>query len=172
MGEGVARNGGAAAVVATKKTIRVERSLEDLAVLLGSRPPEWLLPFASIAAHAAEAAAVRRTGFAPKIAPRMKRISIDLTDVPQNDEVARVDAGVRWENRGFALMFSRFEGRIIATRNEDESCTVVVDGWYTPPRRRNSRPDDDAVAAASETAIEMLLDTLRAAVEEQARAGV
>lgn len=154
------------------KTTRVERSVEDLAELFGARPPEWLLPFASIAAHTAEAAAVRRSGVARRARTRSRRITIDLTDVPQNDEVARVDVGVRWETRGFALVFSSFEGRIIATRTTEVACRVTLDGVYTPPRGRSARHDQAAVASAAEAALETLLSTLRDAVEEQARASV
>jgi hypothetical protein len=154
------------------KTMRVERPLEDLAELLGARPPEWLIPFASIAVHTAEAAAVRRSGVARRPRARSRRITIDLEDVPQNDEVSRVDVGVRWETRGFALVFASFEGRIIATRTNDVACVVTLDGVYTPPRGRSSRQDQVAVASAAEAAIEKLLSTLRDAVEEQARASI
>lgn len=154
------------------KTIRVERSLEYLADLLGSRPPEWLLPFASIAVHTAEMGAQRRTGMSLKRPSRTRRISIDLTDVPQNDEIARVDVGVLWETRGFAHIFTSFEGRIVATRDSDEACTVALEGSYAPPKGRPGRHDHAAATAAAEAAIETLLSTLRDAVEEQARLSV
>lgn len=149
------------------KTIRIERSIQDLADLFGARPPEWLLPFASIAVHAAESAAARRAGPAPA-SPGSRRISIDLTDVPQDDDAARVDVGVQWETRGFAHVFSRFGGRIVATRNDDGSCSLTIEGAYNPPKGRLGRRDH----AAAENAVEMLLSTLRTAVEEQARATV
>lgn len=149
------------------KTIRVGRSLEDLADLLGARPPEWLLPFASIAVHTAESSAARRGGSAATSA-RARRISIDLTDVPQDDDAARVDVGVQWETRGFSHVFSRFEGRLVATRNHDESCSVTITGQYASPKGRIGRRDHDA----AENAVDMLLSTLRTAVEEQARATV
>ena len=150
------------------RSIRIGRSIEDLADLLGARPPEWLLPFASIAVHTAEAASARRAGTPPSASSRTRRISIDLTDVPQNDEASRVDAGVRWETRGFAHIFASFHGRIVATRNPDDSCSVTIEGSYTPPKGRVGRRDHEAAASA----VEGLLSTLRAAVEEQARATV
>lgn len=153
------------------KTIRVERSLEDLADLLGSRPPEWLAAFASIAAHTGDAAGARSAGVLQHSPQRrVRRITIDLTDVPQNDDPARVDAGVHWETSGFGWMFTAFEGRFVAARETDFSCTVSIEGSY---KRSGTAPADvDAVAVAADTAVSMLLTTLRDAVEEQARASV
>jgi hypothetical protein len=154
------------------KSIRVERSLEDLAELLGSRPPDWLVAFASIAVHTGDAAGARRAGVIKQSTRRrVRRITIDLTDVPQNDELSRIDAGVVWETSGFPWMFTRFEGRIVAARDSDFSCTVTVEGSYGHSRSAGAA-DLDAVAAAAGTAVSMLLSTLRDAVEEQARAGV
>jgi hypothetical protein len=159
-------------VTTITKSIRVERSLEDLADLLGARPPHWLVAFASIAVHTGDAAGARRAGVLQQSTPRrVRRITIDLTDVPQNDDASRVDAGVEWETSGFPWMFSNFEGRIVAVRESDYSCTVTVEGSYD--RARSAGPaDPDAVTTAVDTAVSMLLSTLRDAVEEQARAGV
>jgi hypothetical protein len=154
------------------KSIRVERSLEDIADLLGSRPPDWLVAFASIAVHTGDAAGARRTGVLKQsTSRRVRRIAIDLTDVPQNDDASRIDAGLVWETSGFDRMFTRFEGRIVAARDTDFSCIVTVEGSYSIPRSSGDT-DPDAVAAAADTAVSTLLSTLRDAVEEQARAGV
>jgi hypothetical protein len=143
--------------------------LEDLADLLGSRPPDWLLAFARIAVHTGDAAGARRAGVLNQsMRRRVRRITIDLTDVPQNDDAARIDAGVVWESSGFQWMFRHFEGRIVAARDTDFSCTVTVEGSYGHPRPA----DLDALAAAADAALSTLLSTLRDAVEEQARAGV
>lgn len=156
-------------MIEISKNIRIERSLEDLADLLGTRPPDWLVAFASIAVHTGDAAGARRAGVTqPPTMRRVRRITIDLTDVPQNDDAARVDAGVVWEASGFPWIFSRFEGRIVATRETDYSCIVSIEGSYEP----QLSGDQDATSAAVETAVSMLLSTLRDAVEEQARAGV
>jgi len=152
------------------KSIRVERSLEDLADLFGSRPPEWLVRFASIAVHTAEAAGARRAGALIAGGPRrVRRIAIDLSDVPQVDDASRIDAGVRWETSGFRWAFSSFEGRVVARRESSEVCTLALEGTYAKP---TSAGDRDAVSAAADAALSMLLTTLRDAVEEQARAGV
>ena len=154
------------------KSIRVERSLEDLADLLGSRPPEWLIAFASIAAHTGDAAGARSAGVLKPSSQRgVRRITIDLTDVPQTDDASRVDAGVVWKTSGFGWMFTMFEGRLVAARESDNSCTVTIEGSYE--RSRTAGPaDPDAVAVAADTAVSMLLATLRDAVEEQARTSV
>jgi hypothetical protein len=158
-------------VIEIKKSIRIERSVEDLADLLGTRPPDWLVAFASIAVHTGDAAGARQAGVTqPPTSRRVRRITIDLTDVPQNDDASRVDAGVVWEASGFPWMFSRFEGRIVAMRETDYSCVVSIEGSYEAPRSGST--DTRAASAAIETAVSMLLSTLRDAVEEQARAGV
>jgi hypothetical protein len=159
-------------VTGITKSIRVERSLEDLADLLGSRPPEWLVAFASIAAHTGDAAGARRAGLLKQPSQRrVRRITIDLTDVPQNDDASRVDAGVEWETSGFGWMFTKFEGRLVAARESDYSCTVTIEGLFEYSRSSGTA-DPEAVAAAADTALSMLLTTLRDAVEEQARANV
>jgi hypothetical protein len=153
------------------KSIRVARSIEDLADLLGSRPGEWLVPFASIAVHSGEAAAARRSGMTIGAGPRrVRRISIDLTDVPQADDAERIDAGVQWETSGFRWVFQSFDGRIVATRLADDSCAVSIEGSFRPAA--STGEDAEAVSTAAETAVAMLLSTVREAIEEQARAGV
>ena len=151
------------------KSTRVERSIEDLSDLLGARPPEWLVPFASIAVHTGEAAGARRAvDSAPRGPRRVRRISIDLTDVPQGDDLMSVHAGLRWETSGFRWAFATFDGNIVATRESDDACTITLEGSYTAPASSSGRKGRDPAA----TAVVMLLSTLRAAFEEQARAGV
>jgi hypothetical protein len=156
------------------KSIRVERSLEDLADLFGSRPPDWLVAFASIAVHTGDAAGARRAGVLKQSTRRrVRRVTIELTDVPQNDDAARIDAGVVWETSGFHWMFSQFQGRIVAARDSEFSCTVTVEGSYgRSPSSGAADREAAAAAAAADTAVSMLLSTLRDAVEEQARASV
>jgi hypothetical protein len=159
-------------VTEISKSIRVERSLEDLADILGARPAEWLVPFASIAAHCGDAAGARHVGVLQQTTRRrVRRITVDLTDVPQTDDLSRVDAGLLWETSGFRWMFSTFEGRVVATRETDNSCIIAVEGSFKRPRSVGAA-DRAAVTVAVETATSMLLNTLRDAVEEQARASL
>ena len=83
-----------------------------------------------------------------------------------------VHAGLRWETSGFRWTFTTFDGNIVATRESDDACTITLEGSYSAPASSSGRKDRDPAATAAETAVLMLLSTLRAAVEEQARAGV
>ncbi len=154
------------------KSVRVDRSLEDLASLLGTRPPDWLIPFASIAVHTGEAAGARRAGVSATSGPRRaRRIVIDLDDVPQHDAGSRVDAGIRWEASGFRWTFSSFNGRIVATRESVGSCEISIEGDYELPASVKGNQGRRSAAVAADTAAQMLLSTLKDAVEEQARTG-
>ena len=148
---------------------RVARPLEDLAEILGHRPADWLAPFASIAAHAGEAAGDRSAGTAPRGPRRSRNIDIDLADGPPDDDFARVDAVIRWHTSGFRWTFPQFEGRIVARPDTAEACSVSLEGRYELPPGADDRGGYEAATIAAETAASMLLSTLRAAVEEQVR---
>jgi hypothetical protein len=148
---------------------RVERPIEDLAEILGARPPDWLAPFASIAVYAGEAAAERRSGAGLRAPADARSVSIDLRDLPAPDDSEHVDAGVQLHTHGFRWAFPAFEGRIVLERESAGSCVVSIEGSYDLPPAA-AEPDGRARAAlAAESIVAVLLRTLRDAVEEQAR---
>lgn len=152
-------------------TMRVERPIEDLAEILGSRPPDWLVPFASIAVHAGDAAGARRAGTSERGPRRARRILIELSDPPVADDSDRIDAALHWRTTGFRWAFAVFDGRIEVTRESPRSSTVSLEGVYEPPRAAVG-PEGEALAAhAAGITLAVLLRTLRDAVEEQVRSG-
>jgi hypothetical protein len=150
---------------------RVDRPLQDIATLLGHRPADWLTSFASIAAHAGEAVAERVVPPGPRSARRSKTVTVDLADVPPEDDFARVDAAIEWHTSGFRWVFPSFRGRVTAVRETDEVCIVSLEGTYETPASAEASAEGDPARLAAEAAAEMLLRTLRAAVEEQVRSG-
>lgn len=152
------------------RSLRVDRPLEDLAEILGTRPSDWLVPFARIAAHAGESAGDRR---AEEIARRprgSRHVQIDLTDLPPEDETDRVDFAFTWETSGFRWVFPSFDGRIVAVRDRD-GCIISIEGSYRDPISVSDPAGAEAASAAASTSASTLLSVVRAAVEEQARQG-
>lgn len=148
----------------------IDRPIEDLAEILGSRPSDWLVPFASIAAHAGEAAGERRAEAITRGPRRARRVTIDLADVPAGDETDRIEFAFTWETSGFRWVFPFFEGRIVAARDAT-GCVVSIEGSYRDPSSAEGPGGPEAAAFAADTSATTLLNTLRAAVEEQARSG-
>src|SRR6266542_7134623 len=91
-------------------SLRVERSLEDVAEILGTRPADWLVPFARIAVHAGEAAGQRQSAVTHSGPRRTRKVTIDLTDLPAGDEADRLEVAFHWETAGFRWVFPSFEG--------------------------------------------------------------
>ena len=152
------------------RSLRVDRPLEDLAEILGTRPSDWLVPFARIAAHAGESAGDRR---AEEIArgPRPTRhVVIDITDVPPGDETDRVDFAIVWETSGFRWVFPSFDGRIVAVR-DGGGCIITIDGSYSDPVSIADPAGREAASVAASASAATLLSVVRTAVEEQARQG-
>ena len=150
--------------------MRIDRPLEDLAEILGSRPSDWLVPFASIAAHAGEAAGERRAEAISRGPRRARRVTIDLTDLPPGDETDRIDFAFTWETSGFRWVFPLFEGRIVAVRDPG-GCAVSIEGSYRDPSSADDPGGREAATFAADICATTLLNTLRSAVEEQARSG-
>jgi hypothetical protein len=149
--------------------MKIERPLEDLAEILGTRPSDWLLPFASIAVHAGEAAGERRADVASRGPRRQRRIEIDITDPASSDENDRIDIGLSWQTAGFRWVFPSFDGHIVVVRDAPSSCVVTIEGSYRIPNSARDAGAARAVSLAADTSATMLLSTLRTAVEEQAR---
>lgn len=152
------------------RSMKVERSLEDLAEILGSRPPDWLLTFANIAVHAGEAAGERRAEAMTREPRRARHVTIDLTDCPPTDENDRIDFACRWETSGFRWVFPAFEGRLVAER-DDSGSLVSIEGSYAEPSSTGDPGGEAAVSFAADVAATTLLNVVRVAVEEQARSG-
>jgi hypothetical protein len=148
---------------------RVERPLEDLAALFGHRPADWLGSFASIAVHAGEAAAGRVGHGVSSASRRAKHVTAGLSDLPPEDDFARVDVAITVRSSGFRWAFPSFEGRITAVQDTETACLVTLEGEFELPAGASSEQGRRAAAVAAETATSMLLSTLRAAVEEQVR---
>jgi len=152
------------------RSLRVDRPLEDLAELLGSRPSDWLVPFARIAVHAGESAGDRRAEEITRGPRRTRHVQIDLTDLPQGDEPDRVDFGVAWETTGFRWVFPAFDGRIVAVR-DDAGCIITIEGSYRDPASAADPAGKEAVSVAASASATTLLNVVRSAIEEQARQG-
>ena len=151
--------------------LRVDRPLEDLAELLGHRPADWLASFGSIAVHAGEAAAGRGNAPASRGPRRVKTVSVELGDLPPDDDFARVDAAIIWRTSGFRWAFPSFDGRITAVGETSSSCIVTLEGSYELPAAASTEAGREAASVAAETAAATLLRTVRDAVEEQVRSG-
>jgi hypothetical protein len=150
----------------------VERRIEDLAVVLGARPADWLQAFARIAVHTAEAAVERDAGTRGRGRRADRHVSIDLTDAPPDDDTGRIDATVRWTNDGFRWVFSSFDGRLVARRGSPTTSEIVLEGTLRYPDDATDPIARDRAHAAADAAIQQLLLTLRHAFEEEARANV
>lgn len=152
------------------RSLKVERPLEDLAELLGTRPSDWLMPFARIAVYAGESAGDRRAEEISRGPRPIRHVQIDLTDLPPGDEPDRVDFAIVWETSGFRWVFPSFDGRIVAVREED-GCVVTIEGSYSDPAAASGPAGKEAASAAASASATTLLNVVRAAVEEQARQG-
>jgi len=153
-----------------QSSLRVERSLEDVAEILGARPADWLLPFARIAVHAGEAAGDRRSSVVTRGPRRTRKVTIDLTDLPPADETDELEVAISWETTGFRWVFPSFAGRIVA-RREDAGCVVTIEGSYREPVAAFEGQGTDAASVAATASASTLLHVVRTAVEEQARQG-
>lgn len=152
------------------RSLRVDRPLEDLAEILGTRPSDWLVPFARIAVHAGESAGDRRAEEISRGPRRTRDVYIDLTDLPPGDEPDRVDFAIAWETTGFRWVFPSFDGRIVAVRDEG-GCVVTLEGSYREPAAAEGPAGREAASAAASASAATLLNVMRTAVEEQARQG-
>jgi hypothetical protein len=150
------------------RSLKVERPLEDLAELLGSRPPDWLVPFARIAVHAGESAGDRRAEEIARRPRQTRHVQIDLTDLPAGDEPDRVDFAFLWETSGFHWVFPSFDGRIVAVRDEN-GCILTIEGSYRDPASAAGPAGNEAASAAASATATTLLNLVRTAIEEQAR---
>jgi hypothetical protein len=145
--------------------VRIDRSIEDLAELLGHHPDDWLSRFASIASNAAETEALRLHG-----GPRgndARNVNVVVGDPGLDDESAldRLSIPLRWETSGYRWFFRVFEGRIALFGLPAGSCIVRLEGSYA------GRPGGDRSEQrlAAEAGAATLLRLMREAAEEQAR---
>lgn len=152
------------------RSLKIDRPLEDLAEILGTRPADWLLPFARIAVHAGESAGDRRAEEISRGPRPTRHVQIDITDLPPGDEPDRVDFAVVWETSGFRWVFPSFDGRIVAVRDEG-GCLITIEGSYRDPLSASGPAGSEAASAAASASATTLLNVVRTAIEEQARQG-
>ncbi|TMK19983.1 MAG: hypothetical protein E6G68_05230 [Actinobacteria bacterium] len=154
-----------------RQSTTVARRIEDLAEILGARPADWLVAFARIAVYTAEAAGDRRAGLLRRGPAPDRSVVIDLSDAPAADDYERVDATIHWTTDGFRWAFTEFDGRLVARRESATSTVVTLEGAYRLPEGAAIPNASEAAKLTADTAVALLLRTIRDAVEEQSRSG-
>jgi hypothetical protein len=152
-----------------QERLEIERPIEELTRLLGTRPSDWLLPFLRIAAQAGDEAGRRATHFVPELS-RELAAHVEISDAALADDAGldEVSFPVRWRTAGYAWIARRFTGEIRVRRRGSGSAELSISGTCEPP----TGPAHGPATIANRALVVSLLRTLRDAVEEQARSAV
>jgi hypothetical protein len=145
--------------------VRIDRSIEDLAELLGHHPDDWLGRFASIASNAAETAALRLHGGPGGSDTRSVNVVVSDPGLDDESTLDRLSIPLRWETSGYHWFFRVFEGEIALFGLPAGACIVRLEGSYAGPA--GADPAEQRIAA--EAGATTLLRLMREAAEEQAR---
>ena len=148
----------------------IARPIDEIAEILETRPPDWMVPFLRIAAYAGERAASGMDSVAPASASR--RVLVELVSSASGDDPAERIVLIRWRTYGYRHVPPSYAGRLVIRSDAEGSCEVSLDGSYALPDAARGEADAAATARASSVMVSTFLHALREAAEEQARSGV